>query len=172
MSQTPLILHRFQSCIGLTANIYCSPSFTSSTAKATIMDFQKARDLQNALRIFYPIFILLLYTIGFSTRAMIIARKYDRNTFPPHNGRHLVRDTSVPSIFTTCFRWLSFSILVSYIFDGMIYIAHVVKSWPEHWWGGESIIVRLKRVAQTVGDRSNRYRYNLLDPSSYTWSVR
>lgn len=50
----------------------------------------------------------------------------------------------VSSVPDRCFLGLSACVLVSYLAEVILYIAHVIYAWSEQWWGGQSAVVRLQ----------------------------
>jgi hypothetical protein len=48
------------------------------------------------------------------------------------------------------FNWLSVAVLVTYLADATIYIAHVMVARSEHWWRGQSAVVRLSACSGQI----------------------
>ena len=116
------------------------------------MDPEAARELLDYLRSCYPAILLLLFVVAFVANTMVIARnanQEDAENVGP-GGRALPRRarSSPPKKTQTfsrtvkhCFNWLSVGVLLTFLADASIYIAHVVIARSEQWWRGQSVVV-------------------------------
>lgn len=121
------------------------------------MDPHAALELLKDLRTCYPIFLLLLFVVAFVAHTMVTARKANKNDSQRMGpgGRPLPKRSRSSGAFRRTqgfsrtvkrfFNWLSAAILVTYLADATIYIVHVMVARSEHWWRGQSMVVRLAR---------------------------
>lgn len=121
------------------------------------MDPHAAREPLEYLRTCYPIFLLLLFVVAFVVNTMVTARKAnqdDSQRLGP-GGRPLPKRSRSSRTFHKTkafsktvkrfFNWLSVAVLVTYLADATIYVVHVMVASSEHWWRGQSMVVRLAR---------------------------
>lgn len=118
------------------------------------MDPDAARELLEYLRTCYPVILLLLFVVAFVANTMVVARNANRddaqNVGP--GGRALprrARSSTAPKksqgfsrTVKQCFNWLSVGVLLTFLADAIIYVAHVVIARSEQWWRGQSVVVR------------------------------
>ncbi|KAJ5642248.1 ABC transporterintegral membrane type 1 [Penicillium lividum] len=116
------------------------------------MDSQAARNLLASLRMCYPIFLLVLFMMASLTSTIIVTSKNNKHGFQtksdgllPSGQARKVKDVGnmegLASNIKSCFKWLSLGILITYVMDGGVFVVHVIISWPEHWWGGQSVVI-------------------------------
>lgn len=129
------------------------------------MDPHAALELLEYLRTCYPIFLLCLLVVAFVANTMITARKAskDDSLRMGPGGRPLPkRSRSLGTFRKTLafsqtvkriFNWLSVGVLVTFLADATIYIVHVMVASSEHWWRGQSVVVRLSRGSRPNGGR-------------------
>lgn len=117
------------------------------------MDPEAARELLDYLRTWYPVLLLVVFVVAFITNTVVIARKANRsdaqNVGP--GGRPLPRRSRSSSALKKtqgfshtvkqCFNWLSVGILLTFLADATIYIAHVAIARSEQWWRGQSVVI-------------------------------
>lgn len=160
----PSILHpTFIRIVGNTAvlwkssdlSLFSFPSLVPLWEESVIMDPHAALELLEYLRTCYPIFLLLLFVVAFVANTMITASKANQNESQRMGpgGRPLPkRARSSPTFRKTksfsktvkrFFNWLSVAVLVTYLADATIYVVHVMVASSEHWWRGQSMVVRL-----------------------------
>ncbi|KAI2083838.1 ATP-binding cassette-type vacuolar membrane transporter Hmt1 [Ophidiomyces ophidiicola] len=102
-----------------------------------------------------PIIIVLVFSIAFVANSIISARKVKCNaavTTGP-GGRPLptrMRSTAVIVTDTVedfspnvklVFKWLSVSILLTFVADAALNMSHVMLHRLEHWWAGQSVVI-------------------------------
>lgn len=117
------------------------------------MDPHAARELLEYLRTYYPILLLVLFFVAFVANTMITANRPTNNdsqrTGP--GGRALPkrsRRTSdrQPQGFSKnvkrVFNGLALGVVLTFLADATIYIAHVMIARSQHWWRGQSGVVR------------------------------
>lgn len=128
------------------------------------MDPHAALELLEYLRTCYPLFLLLLFVVAFVANTMVTASKANQNESQRMGpgGRPLPkRSRSSHGTFRKTkgfsqtvkrfFNWLSVAVLVTYLADATIYVAHVMVASSEHWWRGQSMVVRLaRRISSNV----------------------
>lgn len=115
-----------------------------------------ARVLLEYLHIGYPIFLLVVFIAAFIASSIIAAKNVGKNgnqiNYGP-GGRPLPkRSRSTMAVAKPLqtyshntmlvFKWLSVAVLVTFIADAAINIAHTVLARSEHWWCGQSLVVR------------------------------
>lgn len=119
------------------------------------MDPHAALELLEYLRTCYPIFLLVLFCVAFVANTMVTARKATRDdsqrTGP--GGRPLPKRSRSEGTFRKTqsfsrtvkrlFNWLSVAVLVTFLADAAICVVHVMVARSEHWWRGQSMVVRL-----------------------------
>jgi hypothetical protein len=113
--------------------------------------------LLESLRTCYPILLLILFILASVADAVFPASKesdsdtrdMNSNVYPlsrQTRGSTPVRQIKeFSSTSKSCFKWLSVTVIVTYLADMTIYIIHVITPWSEHWWGGQSVVVGLER---------------------------
>ncbi|KAJ5808614.1 hypothetical protein N7474_009883 [Penicillium riverlandense] len=117
------------------------------------MDPHAASELLQYLRTCYPLFLFVLFVVAFLANTMIVARNvhnHDSQRMGP-GGRPLpMRARSSNSYRQTqqfsktvkrFFNWLSVGILVTWLADAIIFIAHALTARSEHWWQGQSVVI-------------------------------
>lgn len=116
-----------------------------------------ALELLEYLRTCYPIFLLLLFVVAFVANTMAAASKANKDASQRMGpgGRPLPKRSRSSGPFRKTqgfsknvkllFNWLSGAVLVTYLADAAIYVAHVMVARSEHWWRGQSVVVRLAR---------------------------
>lgn len=120
------------------------------------MDPHAALELLEYLRTSYPILLLLLFAVAFIANTVASARKANRPESPRMGpgGRPLPSRSRSSGIRKTqgfsntvkrVFNWLSVGVLVTFLADATIYILHVMTARAEHWWRGQSVVVRSRR---------------------------
>lgn len=121
------------------------------------MDPHAALELLEYLRTCYPIFLLLLFVVAFVANTVITASKVNKSTTQRMGpgGRPLPR-RSLSSAGSTSqgfsqnvkrvFNALSVAVLLTFLADATIYIVHVMVARSEHWWRGQSVVVRLRSI--------------------------
>lgn len=121
------------------------------------MDPHAALELLEYLRICYPIFLFVLFVVAFVANTMATASKANEDdsqrTGP--GGRPLPKRSRSSGTFRKTqgfsknvkrlFNWLSGAVLLTYLADAAIYVTHVMVARSEHWWRGQSVVVRLAR---------------------------
>lgn len=122
------------------------------------MDPHAALELLEYLRTCYPVFLLLLFVVAFVANTMLAARRHNNNVSPRMGpgGRPLPKRSRSSAVFRKTqgfsrnvkrlFNWLSAGVLLTFLADAAIYIAHVMVARSEHWWRGQSMVVRLSRL--------------------------
>jgi hypothetical protein len=125
------------------------------------MDPHAALELLEYLRTCYPIFLLLLFIVAFVANTMLTASTASQNESPRMGpgGRPLPKRSRTGAFRKTqgfsktvkrIFNWLSVAVLVTYLADATIYIAHVMVARSEHWWRGQSVVVRLSACSGQI----------------------
>lgn len=124
------------------------------------------RVLLEYLRIGYPIFLLAVFISAFIASSFVTAKNIGKNgsqvTIGP-GGRPLPkRSRSTVSVIKpvhgfsentkSVFKWLTVAVLVTFIVDASVNIAHTIIARSEHWWCGQSVVVRfsLGRTSTTT----------------------
>lgn len=129
------------------------------------MDPHAALELLEYLRTCYPIFLLCLLVLAFVANTMITASKANKDDslrMGP-GGRPLPKRSRSTGTFRKTlgfsrtvkriFNWLSVGVLVTFLADATIYIVHVMVASSEHWWRGQSVVVRFSRGSRPNGGR-------------------
>lgn len=121
------------------------------------MDPHAALELLEYLRTCYPIFLLVLFLVAFVANTMVTARKASRDDSQRMGpgGRPLPKRSRSSGTFRKTqsfsktakrlFNWISVAVIVTYLADATIYVVHVMVARSEHWWRGQSEVVRLAR---------------------------
>lgn len=118
------------------------------------MDPHAALELLEYLRTCYPIFLLLLFVVAFVANTLLTANTSSQNEsqrmgpggrpLPKRSRSGAFRKTQgFSKTVKRVFNWLSVAVLVTYLADATIYITHVMVARSEHWWRGQSVVVRL-----------------------------
>ncbi|KAJ5601895.1 hypothetical protein N7510_011429 [Penicillium lagena] len=117
------------------------------------MDPHAASELLQYLRTCYPLFLFVLFVVAFLANTMIVARNVhkDASQRMGPGGRPLpMRSRSSNSYRQTqqfsktvkrFFNWLSVGILVTWLANAIIFIAHALVARSEHWWQGQSVVI-------------------------------
>ena len=120
-----------------------------------------ARVTLGYLHIGYPIFLLVVFIAAFIASSILAARKVGQNgsqvNYGP-GGRPLPkRSRSTVAVVKPVqtyshntklvFKWLSVAVLVTFVFEAALNIAHTVVARSEHWWCGQSLVVRFSRFS-------------------------
>lgn len=115
------------------------------------------RALLEYLRVAYPIFLLVVFIAAFIASSVLAAKNVGKNgslvTTGP-GGRPLPkRSRSTVSVIKpvhdfsrntrSVFRGLSVAVLVTFVADAALNVAHSIVSRSQHWWCGQSVVVRL-----------------------------
>ena len=118
------------------------------------MDPHAATELLQYLRTCYPLFLFVLFIVAFVANTTIEARKVHKNVSPrmgpggrplPKRSRSFNGYRKTQRFSKTVkrfFNWLSVAILITWIADAVIFIAHALMARSEHWWQGQSVVVR------------------------------
>ncbi|KAI9371655.1 hypothetical protein BJX61DRAFT_16878 [Aspergillus egyptiacus] len=107
------------------------------------------------LRISYPILLLVVFASSFVASSIVAARNVNRNTPAlqtgpggrplPKRSRSTVAVVKAPQKFsqnaTLCFKWLSLGILVTFVAEAAIVVAHVMIARSEQWWCGQAVVI-------------------------------
>lgn len=133
------------------------------------MDPHAALELLEYLRTCYPIFILILFVVAFVANTMVTASKAKQKESQRMGpgGRPLPKRTRSSHSFRKTkafsktvkriFNWLSVAVLVTYLADAIIYVVHVMVARSEHWWRGQSMVVRTpRRIPTQCAKRTRR----------------
>lgn len=118
------------------------------------MDPHAALELLDYLRTCYPCFLFVLFIVAFIANTVSLARKSKQAESPRMGpgGRQLPQRSRSSGIDNTqgfskstkhVFNWLSAAVLLTFLADATIYIVHVMVARSEHWWRGQSMVVRL-----------------------------
>ncbi|KKK22150.1 hypothetical protein AOCH_006222 [Aspergillus ochraceoroseus] len=113
------------------------------------------RDLLDYLRIGYPILLLVVFVSSFVANSILTARNVNKNpraspTGPggrplPKRSRSSVVVVKAPQQFSrntkSCFKWLSFAILVTLVVDAATNVAHVIIARSDQWWCGQAVVI-------------------------------
>lgn len=113
------------------------------------------RELLEYLRTGYPILLLLVFVSSFVANSILTAKNANQNSNAVHTGpggrplpkrsRSTVAVVKAPRKFSRttelAFKWLSLTILVTFVADAAINIAHVMMSRGQQWWCGQSVVV-------------------------------
>lgn len=114
------------------------------------------RVLLEYLRTGYPIFLLAVFIAAFLASSFLAAKNIGQNgsqvTTGP-GGRPLPkRSRSTVSVIKpvhgfsentrSLFKWLTVAVLVTFVVDASINVAHTIIARSEHWWSGQSVVVR------------------------------
>jgi hypothetical protein len=130
------------------------------------MDPHAACELLEYLRTCYPIFLLCLFAVAFIVNTMVTASRASNNETVRMGpgGRPLPKRcrSAAPARKTKefsptvkrFFNWFSVAVLVTYLIDATIYILHVMLARSEHWWRGQSAVVRIFQENGGVGPSS------------------
>lgn len=126
------------------------------------MDPHAALELLEYLRTCYPIFLLFLFAVAFVVNTMVTASRASnsqsvrmgpggrplpkrcRSTAPARKAKEFS-----PTV-KRFFNWFSVGVLLTYLMDATIYILHVMMARSEHWWRGQSAVVRVPRPNRDV----------------------
>jgi hypothetical protein len=124
------------------------------------MDPHAALELLEYLRTCYPIFLLSLFAVAFVVNTMVTASRASNNESVrmgpggrplPSRCRSTAPARKAKEFSPTVkrfFNWFSVGVLLTYLMDATLYILHVMMARSEHWWRGQSAVVRIPR--QTV----------------------
>lgn len=119
------------------------------------MDPHAALELLEYLRTCYPIFLLVLFVVAFVANTMVTARKAGRKDSQrmgpggrplperSQSSRPFRKTQSFSKTVKRLFNWLSVAILVTFLADAANCVVHVMVARSEHWWRGQSMVVRL-----------------------------
>ena len=118
------------------------------------MDPHAALKLLDYLRTCYPCLLFVLFIVAFIASTVSTARKFKQSESPRMGpgGRQLPQRSRSSGIDKTqgfskstkqVFNWLSAAVLLTFLADATIYIVHVMVARSEHWWRGQSVVVRL-----------------------------
>ncbi|KAJ5117489.1 hypothetical protein N7448_011121 [Penicillium atrosanguineum] len=119
------------------------------------MEPETARNLLAFMRTSYPICLLLLSTLASVNDAISNDNEERKSKTQPVEYDELApstqarsptafyRSNEFSSVSKRCFMCLSASMIVTYFADTMLYVTHVISAWPEHWWGGQSVVIYL-----------------------------
>ena len=114
------------------------------------------RALLEYLRIGYPIILLVVFISAFIACSALAAKNIGKNgslvTTGP-GGRPLPkRSRSTVSVIKpvdgfsentkSVFKWLSVAVLMTFVIDASINVVHTITARSEHWWCGQSVVVR------------------------------
>lgn len=131
---------------------------------------EKARVLLEYLRIGAPIFLLAVFVIAFVANSIVSAKRLTKNGNAtgkgpggrplPKRSRSTMAVTKEPQIFTPAtrllFKWLSVGVLVTFVADAAVNMAHALFYRSEHWWCGQSLVVSVEqgnRLQRAVANR-------------------
>ncbi|KAL2819372.1 hypothetical protein BDW59DRAFT_122172 [Aspergillus cavernicola] len=113
------------------------------------------RELLDYLRIGYPILVLVVFASSFVASSILTARTASQNpctsqTGPggrplPQRSRSTVAVVKAPQRFSRnanlCFNWLSLGVLVTFVSEAAVNVAHVMIARSEHWWCGQAVVI-------------------------------
>lgn len=119
------------------------------------------RDVLVYLRTSYPIILLVTFVVTFIADSIFTAKRATQNgsssqTGPggrplPKRTRSTLAVAKQTQKFSEgtkiFFRWLAVGILVTLVADAAINITHVIFARSQHWWCGQSVVVRLEHLS-------------------------
>lgn len=128
---------------------------TSMGGSAPPVSNENAHVLLEYVRIGAPIFLLVVFIIAFIANSVVSAKRLNKNgnasgTGPggrplPKRSRSTMAVPKEPQVFSPAtkllFKWLSVGVLVTYVADAAINMAHTLFYRSEHWWCGQSLVV-------------------------------
>lgn len=108
------------------------------------------------VRIASPIGLLIAFVISFVVNSVISAKQltpHRNNVTSGPGGRPLPKRTrsamqvvarerpDVSPRFKLVFKWLSVGVLLTFIADAALNMAHAIIARSEHWWRGQAVVV-------------------------------
>lgn len=115
-----------------------------------------ARDRLEYLQIGYPIVLFTVFVVAFVVNSILSARKVMQNSNAKRTGpggRPLPKRSRSSVVVVKdfqrfspnaklLFKWLSVGVLLTIVADAAFTITHVIVFRSEHWWRGQSLVVR------------------------------
>lgn len=119
-----------------------------------------ARVLLEYIHVTYPIFLLVVFIAVFITCSFLAAKNVRKNgnqvnTGPggrplPKRSRSTVSVVKPVHVYSdntkAIFKWMSVAVILTNLADAAINVAHTILGRSEHWWCGQSAVVRFLPV--------------------------
>lgn len=121
-----------------------------------------ARVMLGYLHIGYPIFLLVIFITAFIASSILAAKQVGKNGSQvnygpggrplPKRSRSTVAVAKPAQTYShntkLVFKWLSVAVLVTFVLEAALNIAHTVVARSEHWWCGQSLVVRFSHFSR------------------------